>query len=154
MCVGVRKRQVAIIARSSREMSLTVRIVWQYILSRVRVSVRPSISFICEKHSKPRGNRAANASVYFNGRPPAIVTTGAGRHGWLAQTHRIVIRRRRCVCMRGVCVCVCVRVRGVRAHACACVRPFVRACVRDVFAIYDNNIWPRLITIIIKNMIL
>ena len=28
----------------------------------------------------------------------------------------------------------------VRAHACACVRPFVRACVREVFAIYDNTI--------------
>ena len=41
--VGVRKLQVACLARSSREMSLTVRIVWQYILSRVRVSVRPSI---------------------------------------------------------------------------------------------------------------
>ena len=33
-------------------------------------------------------------------------------------------------------------------HACA------RGCVRDVFAIYDNNIWPRLIIIIIKNIIL
>ena len=29
---------------------------------------------------------------------------------------------------------------------CACVR----ACVRNVFAIYDNNILPRLIMIIIK----
>ena len=28
----------------------------------------------------------------------------------------------------------------VRAHACACVRSCVRAYVRDVFAIYDNNI--------------
>ena len=34
----------------------------------------------------------------------------------------------------------------VRAHACA--------CVRDMFAIYDNNILPRLIMIIIKNIIL
>ena len=32
-----------------------------------------------------------------------------------------------------VCVCVC-----VLAHACA--RGRVHACVRDVFAIYDNNI--------------
>ena len=31
-----------------------------------------------------------------------------------------------------VCVCVC-----VLAHACARVR--AHACVRDVFAIYDNN---------------
>ena len=30
------------------------------------------------------------------------------------------------------------------------MRACVRACVRDVFAIYDNNILPRLIMIIIK----
>ena len=142
--------QVAIIARSSREMSLTVRIVWHYILSRVRVSVRPSIFFICEKQSKPRGNRDASASVYFIGHWPAIVTSGAGRHGWLAQTHRIPIRRRRCVgggarVRAGACARVCVR---------ACMRACVCACVRDVFAIYDNNILPRLIMIIIKNIIL
>ena len=29
-----------------------------------------------------------------------------------------------------------------------------RACVRDVFAIYDNDIFPRLITIVIKIIIL
>ena len=45
-----------------------------------------------------------------------------------------------CVC---VCVCVCART------ACACVR----ACVRDVFAMYENNILPRLIMIIIKIII-
>ena len=49
--VGVRKLQVAILARSSREMSLTDRILPRYILSRVRVSVRPSNFFICEKLS-------------------------------------------------------------------------------------------------------
>ena len=59
LSVGVRKVQVAILARSSRKMYLTVRIVWQYILSRVRVSVRPSIFFICEKPSKPWGNLAS-----------------------------------------------------------------------------------------------
>ena len=37
----------------------------------------------------------------------------------------------------------------VRAHACACICPFVRACLRDVFAIYDDDIRPRLIMIII-----
>ena len=36
----------------------------------------------------------------------------------------------------------------VHVHACACVCPFVR----DVFAIYDNNILPRLIMKIIKNI--
>ena len=37
---------------------------------------------------------------------------------------------------------------GVRVHECA------RACVCDVFAIYDNDILPRLIMIIIKIIIL
>ena len=41
------------------------------------------------------------------------------------------------------CVCAC-------ALACTCVS----ACLRDVFAIYDNNISPRLIMIIIKISIL
>ena len=125
-------------------MSLTVRIVWQYILSRVCVSVWPSIFFRCEKHSKPRRNRATSASVYFNGQRPAIVTSGAGRHGWLVQTHRIAIRRWRCVCVGGVCVCTCSR-GCVRT----CARPFVRA-----WCVCNNFIWPRLIIIIIKNIIL
>ena len=49
--VSVRKLQVAILARLSREVSLTVRIVWQHIMSRVRVSVRPGNFFIPEKQS-------------------------------------------------------------------------------------------------------
>ena len=48
---------------------------------------------------------------------------------------------------------MCVHVR-VRACACVCVclceRAYARVCVRDVFAIYDNNISPRLMMIIIK----
>ena len=43
---------------------------------------------------------------------------------------------------------------GVRVHECACVRTSVHACVRDVFAIYDDNILSRLIMIIIKIIIL
>ena len=35
-----------------------------------------------------------------------------------------------------------------------CARAFVHACARDVFAIYDNDILPRLIMIIIKIIIL
>ena len=50
--VAVSKLQVAILARLSMEISQTVRIDWQYILSRVRVSVRPSNVFIREKHTK------------------------------------------------------------------------------------------------------
>ena len=45
----------------------------------------------------------------------------------------------------GVWVCACARV---------CVRTSVHACVRDVFAIYDDNILSRLIMIIIKIIIL
>ena len=46
------------------------------------------------------------------------------------------------MCARA-CVCSCMRVR-------ACVS----ACLRDVFAIYNNNISPRLIMIIINISIL
>ena len=37
---------------------------------------------------------------------------------------------------------------------CTYARARMRACVHDVFAIYDNNIFPRLIMIIIKIIIL
>ena len=57
---------------------------------------------------------------------PAMNASGAGRHGWAPMNSATV-------------VCVLARVR-VRAHA----------NVRDVFAIYDNNILPRLIMKIIK----
>ena len=47
---------------------------------------------------------------------------------------------------------------GVRVRECervrACVHVCVHACVRDVFAIYDNNILPRPIMVIIKIIIL
>ena len=39
---------------------------------------------------------------------------------------------------------------GVRVRECVRVRARMRACVHDVFAIYDNNILPRLIMIMIK----
>ena len=45
----------------------------------------------------------------------------------------------------GVCVFASVRV---------CARACVHACARDVFAIYDNDILPRLIMIIITISIL
>ena len=67
-------------------------------------------------------------------------------------------RGRRCVC---ACVRVCMPVRACM-HARACVRAcmLVRQCttaymcVRDVFAIYNNNISSRLIMIIIQIIIL
>ena len=39
---------------------------------------------------------------------------------------------------------------GVRVRECVRVRAPMHACVHDVFAIYDNNILPRLIMIMIK----
>ena len=54
--VDVRRLQVAILARSPREMSQTDRILPRYFLSRVRVSVRPRIFLYAKKlpnHSRP-----------------------------------------------------------------------------------------------------
>ena len=79
------------------------------------------IFFIREKHTKRVGNRVALACVYLNEAATAIVASGTCRHGWAAPTHRTA----KTGTPRGVCV-----------RACACVH----ACVRDVFAIYDNNI--------------
>ena len=64
-------------------MYLTDRNLPRYILSRVRVSVRPSNFFIREKLPNYQGNLAASATVYFKGQRPAIVNSGAARHGWL-----------------------------------------------------------------------
>ena len=61
------KLQVAILGRSSREMSQTVRINCRSFLSRVRISVRPSHLFKTEKHpttiAKPR-KHTSNALLY------------------------------------------------------------------------------------------
>ncbi len=59
MFVAVIKLQVVILARSSQ----TVRIDCQYILSRVRVSVRPSI-FLNEKHPQTIAKIESRATVY------------------------------------------------------------------------------------------
>ena len=60
--VGVRNMQVAILARSPREMALTDRILPRYILSRVRVSVRPIILLYAGK--KTRVARMLFSSMY------------------------------------------------------------------------------------------
>ena len=65
--VHVRKLQVAILAQSFWEMSLTDRILPRYILSRVHVSVRPRNFFMREKtanHSRPHTDL----------RPPQLIT--------------------------------------------------------------------------------
>ena len=54
--VDIRRLQVAILARSPREMSQTDRMLPRYFLSRVRVSVRPRIFLYAKKlpnHSRP-----------------------------------------------------------------------------------------------------
>ena len=61
LSVDVRNLQVAILARSPREMSLTDRILPRYILSRVRVSVSPKK---CIREKKP--NQSRPHVVYFN----------------------------------------------------------------------------------------
>ena len=63
--------------------------------------------------------------------------SGEGRHGWEPMNNANQYGGGD----GGVCVCVV-------AHACSRVR--WHACVRDVFAIYDNKILSRLIMIIIK----
>ena len=81
--------------------------------------------------------------VYFNGSPTdhclASVESGAPNHdGLIGRTDTANSDGR-----GGVGV-------GVLASVSVCARACVHACVRDVFAIYDNDILPRLIMIIIK----
>ncbi len=128
-------RKVAILARSFPEISQTVCIDWKHFLSRVRVSVQPQ--FIRENTQNYREYRVARATDHLNEaatghcspaelakRSVNCITVGCHRPIEQWQPER-----------RWQCVCVCVR-------------------ARHVFAIYDNNIWPRLIIIIIKTIIL
>ena len=125
------KLQGTILARSSREMYLTVCIVWKYILSRVLVSVRPS-NFV---YAKNLGEIGWPALVFiWMTLLPAMNASGAGCHGW-APTNSA-------------------NLYGGDGGVCVCSRMRVHACVRDAFAIYYNNIWPNLIMIIIKIVIL
>ena len=78
----VRRLQVAILARSPREMSQTDRILPRYFLSRVRVSVRPRF-FVIRKN--------IGAIVYFNCNRSAIrlfandvIMSGSVRADWPA----------------------------------------------------------------------
>ena len=138
-------------------MSQTVRIDCQYILSRVRVSVRSSNFCIPEKHSKPRGNLVASACVSLN--DPATGhecqwnrRKGALTPSCLGATDPSNLNGDDSLCMRAskfTCSRLCARV-----CACAFVHACMSVCLRDVFALYDNNILPRLIMIIIKIIIL
>ena len=78
------------------------------------MSVRPSI-FLHAKNTQNLGETGPPLSVLISmASDQLIVTRGAGRHGWLAQTHRIAIRQRRCVGGGGG--------GGARVRAGACVR--------------------------------
>ena len=144
-------------------MSLSVRIDWQYILSRVGVSVRPRILYT-RKTSKTIANTASHTRMFIsmkhrpaihgqrNMRKEGVCSSWLGAHRPITATILMVTAVGRWVCARSR-VCACVRVgmcTSVRVRARTCVH----ACVRDVFVIYDNIIWPRLIMIIIKTIIL
>ena len=85
--VDVRKLQVAILARSPREMSQTDRILPRYILSRVRASVRPRIYLYAKKAqttvARPVAvdhRSAADKQLNWNGHNP---------FSWVAQRHEL-----------------------------------------------------------------
>ena len=80
LSVVVRKRQVAILTRSSREMSQTVRIEWQYALSQDRVSVRPRI-FLYPKNTQHLGETGPPAPVFIS-MGWSVLWTGVGLR-WL-----------------------------------------------------------------------
>ena len=109
-------------------MSQTVRIDRKHILSRVHVSVRPR-HFLYKKNTQNyREYRIAYATVYLNEAP-----TG---HSSPAEQAKKGINFVMVGCTpthRTATTCTVTAVGG-----CVCKR--VRACVRDVFAIYDNII--------------
>ena len=89
-----------------------------------------------------------------------LVAWGTGEMGVNSDMfgcHRPIEQRQHERRRRWVYACARVGAR-VCALVCMCVRAYMRACVhacvRNVFVIYDNNIWPRLIMIIIKIIIL
>ena len=112
--------------------------------SRTRVSVRPSNFFICEKHPKlSRILRRIRDCLFEWSTDRSFIASGIGEKWALASSwlgaHRPIEQQQSGRRRRWVCVCV---------------RVCMRACVHDVFAIYDNIIWHRLIMIIIKIIIL
>ena len=107
-------------------MSQTVRIDWQYILSQVCISVWPS-NYLYMKNTQNVGKPGCPRVCLFEWSSLAIVASGMGHHGWVPPTHRTAM-----TWTSRWCMCAC-------AHV----------CIRDVFAIHDNDIWPRLIMIII-----
>ena len=90
--VDVRKLQVAILARSPQEMSQTDRILPRYILSRVRVSVRPRIFVYAKKPqttvARPAAvdhRSAADKRLNWNGHDPFSSAPRAQREDVVAE---------------------------------------------------------------------
>ena len=140
--VGVRKLQVAILARSFREML-------QLFVSSDSTSCHEfatqfglAIFVKREKHPKPRGNRVASACVYLNDpatvhgcqwnrRKGALTSSGLGATDASNLNEDGGVCVCVCVCVYCVCVCVCVCARArVLARVCVYVRASLRACAR------------------------
>ena len=110
--------------------------------------ISSAYTFLYTKTPKTSGKAGRQRQCLFQWPATSIVASGTGRHGWAPTNSDSLYGGDG---DGGVCVPARVCARAcVRAHACACVR----ACVRDVFSIYDNNILPTLIMIIIKSIIL
>ncbi len=118
LSVGVRILQVAILARSSREMYLTVRIVWQYILSRVRVLVR-HINFYMRKTLKTSGKPGRQCQCLFQWPATSYCLQRSGPSRF-AGTDPSKNDTATAVCVWGVCA---------RIRAGVCARLCVHACV-------------------------
>ena len=81
--VDVRKLEVAILARSPREMSQTDRILPRYIRSRVRISVRPRIFFYAKR---PQTTVARPAAVdHRSAADKQLNWNGHNPFSWVAQ---------------------------------------------------------------------
>ena len=102
---------------------------WKHILSWVRISVRSS-NFLYAKNIKNLWEIGWVAHVFISMTLlPAMNANGAVGHGWSQMNSANLYGGGDGGGDGGVCVCAW-------------------ECVRDVFAIYDNNIWPRLILVI------
>ena len=85
--VDVRKLQVAILARSPRKMSQTDRILPKYILSRVRVSVRPKKNLYAKK---PQTTVARPAAVdHRSAADKQLNLNGHNPFSWVAQRQEL-----------------------------------------------------------------
>ena len=122
VCVGVRN-SCSIVSGDVSNSS------YRLILSRVRMSVRPSILFYMRKTLKISGKPGGQCQCLFQW--PAT----SHCHQRSGPTRLAVTDPSNSDTATYVCACV-------RAGACArmCVHACMHACVRDVFAIYDNNI--------------